>query len=625
MNNFNLLDVAYTPTHYLLSDNIKSEQKDGKRQLTVGFLAMNRLSILAEQAKHISPSPNISNLAYIPLIIGINSKLVAPYAKQYLDDPKKNHTILTDLIPNLIVKVDKVLSPILDHADEIINVICGVSYVAMIVLGFPISGAIGIAGLICTLAKRNGWMPAGLDRAIRPFLIIACIISDIRVPRNIIIKSLSILLYASWAIHTLLGFEVVRKILPKALLQPTTGTFSVNQKALESIDEEMLENDDNFVVNLDHIHSPMLENIFTKEFDSELESVDPTQLLNDICTKAQSEGFEIEVTYETGLARLKNILVNGRLDDETPGNVNQYIKMVKAKTYSILKSSDFVSELEEFLFDIEGTCGSGITKNAYSIFRLNSKNATYEQSIHNRLAEFREALINDIVRKMPKSKTESILMESVGGTNNIHLLEQVHQAFWHIYRTPMGQAQVNLNGIKPLSAAIIHYFHPGQALMRLQSGQKMSKFQQTALVIHFAISMSDLPPAFLFSGGHQKLLEELEEDYTAENIVDIVYEACKPEVINRDEEEAKEDSIVPPRIEWDVTKWLSSQEEINNGLDEDLINLNPNYVEKVGQRHYLTKPSIRLLLAQLGIIRPKSEHEKKIDALIKQFQTRPNW
>lgn len=249
---------------YSLSTEITTHEKDGQQQLQIGFLAIARLSLLSDQLESINLNFNSSFLA-IPLGLGAAVTVAATFAKEYLaKNPKESGAL--SLLCRFTVQAGKVGAEICQKANPVMNAACSVSYVAMIYFGHPVAGAMGLASLVVISVKRYGCLPNWLDRAMEPVVFAASAWGVWNIPGGGFVRVALLVAKLSEGIDLLKRFESAHSFIPESLRNPVPGKHEKKHGTQP--------------VNITHIYSEKVSQIFPGDFKAEVDKLDVTDLFN---------------------------------------------------------------------------------------------------------------------------------------------------------------------------------------------------------------------------------------------------------------------------------------------------------------------------------------------------------
>ena len=195
--------------------------KDKKQHLAVSVFATNRLSMLAEQLSSCVPTLKNTLVVWIPFSLGLIVSCLANPAEKYLE--RENKALVLSALCKLTVGVGKACEFSLKYSHILIDVACLVSYVALILLGFPVTGAIGLAGLVLIAVKRAGIMPPLLDKIMEPLSVLATLAAGFLIPTHFFLRGIQIffslnyfLLHALKNCHPLPGKHIDKGIKPES-------------------------------------------------------------------------------------------------------------------------------------------------------------------------------------------------------------------------------------------------------------------------------------------------------------------------------------------------------------------------------------------------------------------------
>jgi hypothetical protein len=409
--------------------------KDQKQHLAVSALATNRLSMLAQQLSSCLPSLKNTLIVWIPFSLGLISACLANPAEKYLKQEKRD-PILTALC-TLTVGVGKACEFSLTYSHIVIDIACLVSYVAFIVLGFPVTGAIGLAGLALIAIKRAGLMPPLLDKMMEPLAVFAMLVAGFLIPTPLIMRAPQIFFSLDYfLLHLLKNWRPLPGKHIEIGAKPTS-LANVNQY-------------------IDHLEVN-LTSIFTKDLYCLHKSAkDSHELFKEIEERLLKEEIKFTEEEQAGYNTLRQAVIDGTLVDEAPVNLENLRQMVKDILDSILNEEHlFAEKIKEY--SLAGNqCNDRWTSELYHFLKPNPTLKDYKYLFHYHLAQFRSAIIqeskNEILHKF------SIDCKAAGGSNNTHLEDTVEAAVWHHFRGYKGEFNRRKASTSPLQGLLISSF-----------------------------------------------------------------------------------------------------------------------------------------------------------------------
>lgn len=577
--------------HYGLSNEIEAYRLDGKQQFYISILACIRFQALNTQLKNVG----LSSCAYFGAIGNalLIYKIASPILKFIQDNVEVLNFQAFDLSA-VLKSVDSGVDKLLDHANVILNVACGVSYVAMIVFGHTLVGGCGVAALLVMCIKRYGHMPAIVEKILTPLEILSTLYTSFTATQFIAFKILNIIFSSSSLVSYLMDIESLKNHLPSFLTIKNAGEhkIKINRSLEANIQREenvcaLVQRPDLFRLNYSAFHAKEVAQITPPEDLAALEQVSFKDLFADIESKCLQ--LNITIKNQTGWDRIKKSLVNDRFTDQRPPNYEKFCIVFKAMLISLKNNEDnFESNIQE-IAEIGNNCAEGWLREIK--FMLEPKSNNLQWSVHHELAILRGELIKEKLRVvMPGSFEESFGLERVGGTNNIHLTNQVQATLWHRWRSFEGELHYNVEG-RGLIQRLAHHFLPNTPLEQVGYTEIAFMFLQMKLPLPIPVNQILEP-----------INDAVQKEYTIERLVEVIFDAVKPEYQLSETLGAYESFR---KIEWQTCQnWLGRLYERNPdlvmGTDGEFLS---DWVarDECGQR-YLTKEGVRLLLWDMGII-----------------------
>lgn len=590
-----LSPISAVLTEFSLVNELKNQQLDGRRQQIVAALVQELLFVYQSVWNRVLPRPT-STLDYV----GISLLCVKSFASGLsLCSSRINPQVLTS------VKIlESYLDVALDRADELITVVRTVTYVALLVLGNRRTGAIGLAGIVCTVAKRYRCLPVKVDLALSRlsqisnlyFLMTTSSGSSFRVLR--VAFSTLKMGKIGLALYDLMNYYV-------PYLFPALGQHTVNPlKALPRAADPAIAvtslrfQNENFSVNLSSLHAPALSQFLALDLTSILEKLDPQKLYDDLNIRFRENGIASPSCEETGWGVIKDSLVKGCLAAVIPPNFEKFLLVFKALLYQMatnrtLKKEDF----ETFISEINGVgvqCPEGWLVAVDGILNPGTRDLTW--SVHHHLACFRSDLISAAALSFFRSNSPLVswVTKIEGGPINTHLQLEVQKAFWVLYRPYHAERAYAFEGV-PLFMRSYLYF---QSFARFK-GSELEDYMQ-ALIYGFGSNLV-LGKCLLEIDGHVR--DVFSATYTVRTLVEQIYDAIQPQYRRHEKE-----TVAYRKISWDaVSAWIGANAHIAALVLGSEHGYNPHFVavDDFGQKK-LTQNGVRLLLWDLGIIESKT-------------------
>jgi len=397
----------------------------------------------------------------------------------------------------------KAIDKTLNHSNVILNTACVASYVAMIALGMPVQGSIGLAGMGLSYLKQAGWIPNKVEKVLE----VAQLISNVLILSTLSLSTFSIIVNSISTSLQLLSlasnWESLEGLIPEWLYYPTPGTHKINQERMplafvslpggvgRRLEETTaaIENHSLFRVNSTHIHAPEVSCLVSLEQKNDLNALNANRLLERFKQRCislgvlndddiedatrrleeaarQREADEVGPTtpaneaeqenllgssLATAFVRLKNALIYDTVDDGGFARLSGLKLGLKACLYSLLEEEDdgeFETKAAEWVGILADNCTHGWLREIS--YLLQPKGSDYRWGIHNALATMRTDIVQEALKEVATiidAKTGGILsVDAVGGINGVHIVDPIHSGLWTMFRTNFGERERARNG-----------------------------------------------------------------------------------------------------------------------------------------------------------------------------------
>jgi hypothetical protein len=225
----NIESFAFAAHHYFLSNEMQDFKKSKNEEDSKNFYSQRALrfflistqtNLLIHQINTYKPSLNFCfNWKHTALVI--SAYMFSYLAELQLKEdviPKNNKEKLFRGTCKLIVKTFEITDGFLDHADKVLNTASLVNAIALISLGFPVSGSIALLGLFAIALKRYDYMPQSAEGYIAPIIELAKLSTSFSLCPSIISNTWSIGTCAFNLTNLALDSEVIAPHLPQQLL-----------------------------------------------------------------------------------------------------------------------------------------------------------------------------------------------------------------------------------------------------------------------------------------------------------------------------------------------------------------------------------------------------------------------
>lgn len=587
--------------HYSMNNEMTTYEKDGNQQLALGMLATNRLSILVNELQTPFPEIKLGYFSLFPIGMGLLTAVASPFAQRYLGKPEEEKNPLLSVISKVTVEAGRFGKFFCDRSNLWINTACCVSYVAMIALGFSVQGIVGLTGLFLIAVKRAGYMPLFIDQYLEPVFHLASAYSTLTAPTILPLKILQISLYAFLICDYFFKKNFIKALLPKSLQYPSPGNLIIKEKHkwgnfTSSSIFEKTSDDSAFKVNMTSLYAPELSAVFPADFDQKTSEADPEDLFNALEREIQERSLVLDSSRQQGLSRLKNGLINGRVEDQCVPNMDMFQKVMKTLISSILKDKRNFEENVKEMTELGNKCIEGWVREISFLLLPETQNARW--SVHHELALLRGHLLKEELLKINQHRLN---LDFAGGFNNVHVVNAMNMALWHRLRTYEGEVSHALQGFNLFQTLILNRMH-------MEKGRELSSSEAYFIGMCFALAYPGPAPAITPIAPIILRETEWKYRYHPEQLVDTVYEAIQP----RYEVQQAGAANAIRKISWDaIASHLAEMNNCPNGEKLQLLDENSEYHAKWVQvscfgEKSLTKDGVRLLLWDLGVLQPKT-------------------
>jgi hypothetical protein len=615
-----LINTLSTSVHqiaqYNLNNQLTEYEKDGMQQLATGMLAQKRLAFLAAQLLSVFPKIPIQKISYIPLSAGILSGIASPMAQYYLNKPEMEQSPLLTAVSKLTVQTGKAGKFVCDHSNNLINTACCISYVSMIHFGFKSQGIAGLTGLFLIAVKRTGYIPKKADTLLENVNFIASGILIFTAPMFLPLRVLNILIYAYTLADHALKKQSLQQYLPKFLSNPAPGQHVVNpidriSTALKNRIDNLAKSNRNFYVNISSINAPEVSKTMPNDFSEIIHQETAADLFNRLHQVIENENIELSSFEKLGLRKLKNGLVDGRVEGSPVHNMHTFEHHMKGLLHSILQDSSNRKQHIKEMASIGNQCIEGWYREIAYLLLPETKNVKW--AVHHELAVLRGEMVKNALLEINNHICEeesSLDLSVLGGSNNVHILNATNMALWHRLRTYEGELLREIHGKSILDTLFINSYDNTDP----ETTNDFSLRESFFVGARFALAYPG--PAPIIAGALPSIAMNVRSnyEYAVDTLVNHVYDAIRPQYSRIQNNDFSEESF--RKISWEsIQEWLRDIEERfeESGkikiLDENsLYGMNEKWVGRdLHNQYFLTKDGIRLLLWDLGVLTPVAE------------------
>lgn len=584
-----LNSLSRAVSDYSLSNQTVAMEKDGQQSLTIGYLATVRMGLVMAQIKIHTPQFNV-RFTWAPLALGVYAGIARPLAEAYLNNhshPVKTQEKIIAAVCRLVATTGQAGRRVLQHADKILNTACLINGIALISLGFPMTGSIALFGLFTLALKRYLYLPASVERYMSPIVLLSNFATTINMPMNMVLKIPLIALNTFGLASQILNSHVVRSCLPERYTNPF-----YNKHVIHKTDENLAavladaENSDKFDVNFSHIYSDEVGRLMPTESDQSLSQIKTSELFDQLTNKIEKLKVHLSDEQKEGLNNLKICAITGRVKDITPCNIELFQKIIKLLALSILKDDDNFSIKIKELADVGNSCVEGWTRDITALLAPQTKDAAW--AVHNVLAKMRGEMLKEAFLTL----NEVIpILNMVGGSNDVHVTNIFQTALWHRFRTFEGELNHQLSHLSVLQIWILRN-------MIIHDDPKRLSFLEAFYVGGLGM--------VLFHKGWEHILSGITDSIMdPEPMVNVIYDAIKPKY--QPASNGRVDCVDAKRvIIWQaIQAWMA---KISENRNIDFYNLwtgqyDSRWIERdVAGGYFLSKAGVRLLLWDLGIL-----------------------
>lgn len=605
-------------------NHINSYERDGKQQTFISLHVAQRLVVLDLQYEAAGYSTDgwlgtagiTCSLFKVlnPFIIDLCKFLqVTEYSSEYVTEGLAGYigclTIigeplvhglfivmkaLADPAEQIFTQFNQISDEILNYATPILNVVCLISYVAMIALGSPIAGTVGLFGMALSQVKQNGYLPACLDEALIPLCLLSGLYVNLLAEQGPIFKTLIVVASLLALLNYVAQNEKLKDYLPSFMSDMSPGKHVIDQsRSLETHisnhDSVMSTGSYNLKLNYSSLHAKELKDIIPADQLQKLNALDPANLYESIEAKCEREN--VDIVPQSGWNRLKDAMISGTCADERPINFDKTCLLLKAVLKRLCSPEQDVDDFRQTILELAklgDSCNEGWNRDIGFLLQPRSNDVSW--AVHHVLACLRANLINEVMRDLPRSlpqlSDEMKNLEIVGGVNNIHLLNQVQAAVWHKWRPYGGEVYLQTRGI-----GLFVKWMQQQPLEIKSEDDIMSPFKSLWGVLNeglISASMIELPipvpPHVIGMTVNAAMGKKYKSDLLVSHI---------------------EDAIAFKRIHWGVIQsWLGSLDSrgLKGILDNQTGDFNSGLVGGTRDNYFLKEAGVRLLLWDLGVL-----------------------
>ncbi len=643
--------------HFGQANQMKAYALDGRQQAFLGTCAANRFSVIDAQWK-LAGHDNKGLLGTVATVFS-TFRLLTPLVKLFFTYKKTKNLTDWKTIANkaidLTLSFEKNFDKAIDKIAPYFEAFCLTSSIGLLFFGHIAFGLLGIATTILIQVKQNGYLPGIIDDALTPVTIIAAFYSIWISPAFLVIRGILLLGNFIQFLNYLVTNNTIRPYLPNFLTDGSTGKHIITpSKALDLKKDKTeisktLKAFRGLSINRTSVHNPSVKEIFPDSMKVDLDAISYAQLYENVERRISTQ--KITIKSLDGWKRLKNAMLNDRVPDIRPVNFGFSRNVFKSILFRIQKEIDnekFESDVQE-LAVIGEACAEGWLREIS--FMLNPKTKEYGWKIHHLHAVLRGELLKEALQQLAKELRRgaennkeleklAISFDLAGGENNVHLLNQVQAALYHIWHTFEGESFFQIAG-RGVFTRLLHRqqqnsFPEDLITPLVGEDENQSPFTtQNVTNILLGATQIILPlpiPGFMLAASIHNVAIS---NYTSERLVDVVYNAIYPQYRQVKNDRDRYEMQLYRNIEWDVvTKWLGeiSEKEIDDGFSvmddtsfdqprcsnpsDDRCRVAPGYnpllvrLDESGNQPFLTKEGVRLMLWDMGILE-KSEPKKR--------------
>lgn len=567
---------------------------------------------LSEETQRASAKFNLIKCTAIASLVSSGIQIIgAPLFR--IAFPKKTQNYALVKISDLLDQFDSQINKIAPYIEPIVNITCLVCYVAMIAFNHISAGIIGLSGLLLIAVKRFQYLPASCESFLNMGGNLAHVyqsaVSTTRTP----LRQISLFLSIFNLINKLSKYESFYSFLPSWGMK-SLSTQKESDPLKDFIKSSRYPEEGfkalTFTINPDSIHKGKETSVLPPDFEKTLESQDLKNLYDQVEARQEREKIVFTDNESKGWEKLKNTIQKYKMDCAFPPNLKTLIHYLKGVLFLCaqeeMPSDAFQSKIKE-LAKIGGQCPEGWTRDLGFLLNPSSKE-DYKWAIHHYHAIFRGEIIKTSILKSFNMLTENHsqeerqkLLDSVGGSNNVHVQNHIQRMLEHRWNTYDSQVYTSIYG-KSLTRRFEQWLLPKSVQ------DPFTKGLVEWLFFHSNRTFS-LPSKF-YSMVH----ENAKENYTIDGLVDMIYEKAKPVKLSIEGYDLTDETS--REISWSaITSWFSSVDNKGFEIIDDKGVYNTFWVQKLDYgktRFSLTKEGIKLLLWDLGILKETSPESDKL-------------
>jgi hypothetical protein len=584
-----LSPIALTGSHYSIGNAICAYEKDGKQQISLMLLTAQRIEILATQWKYAFSLKQTAFVYYLPLLVNVFFKFIEGMIEIYFDPQNQDQKNLfyTALFAFLDI-LHKINDLILDNSNLILNSACFASYILMIAYQMPITGIIGLFGLLLMSIKRYSYLPLVCDHTLEILGFMCSMVTVILLPVDNILS----IIIRVFSLVSLLVY-----IAEKIGLQDWIKTVPGQQIVLEIDQLSNHINDQNFSSKMDYlylnpsyVYAPEVDQILALDFDEALQKVPLDEWISKIEKYIEDKKIVFSHVEKIGWIKITQGFI-GYFEDVSPPNFEQFQRVMKALFASFLNDEESSEAKIRELANLGNSCTEGWTREINYLLKPITKN--WKWCVHHHLARLRQEILQKCILDWDQ---EQRTLNLAGNNNNIHLLNVINLAFWPRMRTYSAELLKALNGFGFLDIFFINYNSQARE-------EKLSVLEYLSMIIRglrydpaMSIALNSLGVDFL-----EEMIKQFNIQHSEEALVQHIYNC-----------------IYEREIEWDIiVRW---QQDFSNRYGINIFEKDEcmgdfrkidffqevevfNEKTKKSENHFfLTKKGVKLLLWDLGVI-----------------------
>jgi hypothetical protein len=476
---------------------VETLRRDQEQQFSLGFFASAHLAVLREQWKHLGYAPFSFSATLIPGGISLAYEMAVLSEKK---DPNANRQPIP-VSQKGSYDIKNIIKSVLNTAPKFIFLTSIISSFAMFYLNLVGEAFISLGSLAVLEAKKFGVLPLFVERYILSvFEVIGeiALLQMLPTPLVVIVGlPLAVDIYKK-IIYLPLLQDIIPENLKKPIL-PAKHEMAV-EKSVQAYEERpkdlirLIQNRELFEVNFSSIYSKAINTLVSAKV--------PILTAEEKKTTKKYFLKVLDENISDGLEKLYSAL-DGGITDKTPLNAALFKKILSQHIRNVYNNGNAdalqVQELEE----LGASCTQGLLRDYESNRAFNPQEDNFVWIVHHLLAAYREGLLDENITALQKNSIIHQLLTFVGGGNDIHFIDTVHNSLWHRLRTRRANRHLQVFGHKIIRNLLM-------PKMDNESRKSTSIFEKLFI---FFTSIEDFFPTAFVPWKILLLKDDTEDDY----------------------------------------------------------------------------------------------------------------